>query len=275
MNFFTKSHIYLEQIMPEKKVVKENIRLHEKAAENYEDKNPDIFNEREEKRVKSVLDEAQGHISTKSSESRALDVGCGTGNILRKLKSRFDRVVGVDVSDDMLSKAFPTAKRREDVKLVRGRVADLPFWDNYFDLVTAYSVFHHLPNFSEPLSEIARVLKGGGVLYIDHEPIERERLSVKLYMKFCDILNGEAREGLPPYEETGGLDREFTDYHIHHGDVEGIKTSRIKDICEDLGLNITTTREYLSYGTERKNFLHPVFRPFANNEWLLIGRKEG
>lgn len=275
MNFFTRSHVYLEQIMPEKKVVKENIHLHEEIAENYEDRNPDIFNEREEKRVKSVLGEAQGHINTDSSGSRALDVGCGTGNILRKLGPHFGEVVGVDVSDDMLSEALPTARRKENVKVVRGRVADLPFYDNYFDLVTAYSVFHHLPDFSEPLSEIARVLKDGGVLYIDHEPIERERLSVKLYMKFCDILNGEAREGLPPYEKTEGLDRKFTDYHIHHGDGEGIQAARIKDSCEDLGLNVITTREYLSYGTDKRNIFYPVFRPFANNEWLLIGRKEG
>ena len=189
---------------------------------------------------------------------------------MEKLNSRFDEVFGIDLSEKMLSVASSKFKN-DNVKLVKGRAAELPFPENHFDMISAYSVFHHLPEFSEPLSEISRVLKKGGVLYIDHEPINREELLVKSYIKFCDILNGDSSEGLPPYNETEG--REYCDYQIHHGKKSGIPTSKIKDLCKKHDIEIITDKNYLSHATDAKNPLRPVLEPLTANEWLLIGRK--
>lgn len=89
---------------------------------------------------------------------------------------------------------------------------------------------HHLPDFSEPISEISRVLKPRGVLYIDHEPVNREDFLVKSYIKFRDLLNGKNAQGLPPYKEAE--EREKCDYHIHHGEEAGVSTSQIIDLAE-------------------------------------------
>jgi len=254
------------------KVVKENIRLHEEEAENYETKQKEIFNEREQGRIKSVLDESKSYIESDDTSLKALDVGCGTGNILEKLIPLFDKVVGIDLSQDMLSNAVDNFQEGETPYLIRGRAADLPFPKNHFHMVSAYSVLHHLPQFDGAISEISRVLKPGGVLYIDHEPINREDRLVKLYMKFRDLLNEKSVEGLPPYEETDDRNREYCDYHIHNGEVAGIPTSKITGICEENGLEIMETREYLSYGTNKKNLLHPCLEPLIASEWLLIGK---
>ncbi|MBS3815498.1 MAG: class I SAM-dependent methyltransferase [Hadesarchaea archaeon] len=253
-------------------VVKENLRLHRREAKDYESDKVEIYNEREQERINSVLSEVKNYIKTNNSELRALDVGCGTGNMLEKLIPRFNEVIGVDISDEMLSKAKKKQENNgSDSQLVRGKAAKLPFPDNHFDVVTTYSVLHHLPDFSEPISEISRVLKDGGVLYIDHEPVDREKLAVKSYIKFCDMLNGEHPEGLPPYAEMDG--RELCDYHLHHGEECGIPTSRVIELCENAGLNVINTRKYLSYGTRKKNPLHSVLKLFVDSEWMLIGRK--
>jgi SAM-dependent methyltransferase len=41
--------------------------------------------------------------------------------------------------------------------------------DGSFDLVTAYSVLHHVPDYLGILDELVRVLRPGGVLHLDHE----------------------------------------------------------------------------------------------------------
>ncbi len=256
--------------MTESKVIKKNLELHEQEAENYDEEKSEIYNEKEQERIRSVISEANQYIDTESSGMRALDIGCGTGNMIDKLKSRFNQVLGIDLSEDMLSEA-KSKYSEEGLKFVRAKASSLPFEDNNFDFITAYSILHHLPDFSEPISEMFRVLKDGGVIYIDHEPINREKFFVKSYIKACDVLNGESNEGLPPYDETE--EREYGDYHIHHGEEKGVPTSKITDLCEYEGFKIIKTREYLPYGTEVKNPLHPVFKHLVDSEWLLIGKK--
>lgn len=253
-------------------VIEKNLEMHEEEAEDYECEKAEIYNEREQDRIKFMLSEAEQYIDTGDLEMTALDLGCGTGNILNKLSSRFDEVIGLDLSDDMLSVASSNYGDKENLKFLRGKASSLPFQDESFDMVSAYSLLHHLPNFSKPVSEIFRVLKKGGVLYIDHEPVNREDFLVKYYIKFCDILNGKSSEGLPPYKETE--ERKYCDYQIHHGEDGGVPTSKIIDICKEKGIEIITTKKYLSHGTDIKNPLRPFFKPFTSSEWLLIGRKK-
>lgn len=261
--------------MPERRVIKQNIHLHKKKAEEYEEEHPDIFNERERERISSVLDRVSKYINTDGSDLKALDLGCGTGNILTKLKNRFGKVVGVDLSRDMLDVAERRVEDGGNCGLVRGRVSELPFSDDTFDFVSGYSLLHHLPSFSEPVSEISRVLKDGGVLYFDHEPVGRDKMLVRLYTKFRDMINGESHEGFPPYEETDGLDREFCDFHIHHGGNGGLPGYRIVEECKEHDIEIIETEKYLSYGSGRINPFYPIFNPLIDDEWLLIGRKDG
>lgn len=255
----------------EKKVIKENLRLHKKEAESYERDKSEIYNKREQRRIRNVLNKARKHLKTQSTELRALDIGCGTGNILKKLDLHFDEIIGIDLSKEMLSVALEGVEIEEKPKLIRGRAAILPFPDESFDLVSAYSVLHHLPSFSRPLSEIARVLKKGGILYIDHEPVERRNPLVKLYIKFCDILNGGSSPGLPPYKDMDG--REYCDYHLHHGKEVGIPINRVLKLCSKNGITPIREKKYLAFGTD-KNFLYPIFKHFISTEWLFIGRKE-
>jgi len=87
-----------------------------------------------------------------------LDVGCGTGKNLEEFKS-LGRVVGIDLSQT----AVDYCKKRGINSVVRGSVEKLPFSANKIDIVTALDVIEHVDE-QKSLSEVARVLKPGGVL---------------------------------------------------------------------------------------------------------------
>lgn len=99
-----------------------------------------------------------------------LDVGCGTGGMLRALE-RFGRVTGLDYSED----ALRFARARDRAALARGSVGRLPFAGESFDLVTSFDVLYHLGvnDDVEALREIARVLRPGGILLVRVPAFER------------------------------------------------------------------------------------------------------
>ncbi|HHH28372.1 MAG TPA: methyltransferase domain-containing protein [Polyangiaceae bacterium] len=91
---------------------------------------------------------------------RILDVGCGEGATLFHL-GRPEGAVGIDASEDKI------AFCREHVPGPEFMVADaeeLPFEDDRFDHVIVRDVFHHLPEPSQLVNEIARVLEPTGRL---------------------------------------------------------------------------------------------------------------
>ena len=96
---------------------------------------------------------------------RVLDVGCGTGELLRMVGERFPETTrtGLDLSAEMLSVA--RHKLGEGVELVQGDAERLPFADRAFDVVLCCDSFHHYPNPRAVLAQFARVLQprpGGG-----------------------------------------------------------------------------------------------------------------
>jgi SAM-dependent methyltransferase len=88
-----------------------------------------------------------------------LEVGCGQGQFAAELQAAGIDAMAVDQSKRMVEL---TARRG-----VRSQVADvqaLPFPGQSFDLVAANYMLYHVPELSRGLSEIARVLRPGGVL---------------------------------------------------------------------------------------------------------------
>lgn len=72
----------------------------------------------------------------------ALDVGCGSGNLLCRLAERFSHVVGVDADSTMTSLARAATSSLPNVEVVHG---EFPFDDETYDFVSIVAVLHHLP----------------------------------------------------------------------------------------------------------------------------------
>jgi ubiquinone/menaquinone biosynthesis C-methylase UbiE len=94
-----------------------------------------------------------------------LDMACGTGNVISEAKVLFDKVVGIDLSQDMIS----IAKQRTNDLLV-GDVDYLPIKSNIASVVTCYSALHHMETWGLFFQEVYRVLRDGGVFFTDWDP---------------------------------------------------------------------------------------------------------
>ncbi|MFD2166760.1 malonyl-ACP O-methyltransferase BioC [Thalassotalea euphylliae] len=89
-----------------------------------------------------------------------IDLGCGTGFFSEILASRYQSVIGVDISNKMLN--FTRENRNKDLRLVAGDAYHLPFRDNSIDLIYSNLVIQWCDPLEHAVEEIMRVLKPGG-----------------------------------------------------------------------------------------------------------------
>jgi ubiquinone/menaquinone biosynthesis C-methylase UbiE len=100
---------------------------------------------------------------------RILDLGCGTGEITRRLAQHFPqaRIVGIDILEGNLTTARrDSAAFTERVSYETGDAFALKQADAQFDLVVCRHMSQAVPNFALVLDEIDRVLKPGGWLHL-------------------------------------------------------------------------------------------------------------
>lgn len=91
-----------------------------------------------------------------------LDVGTGTGIIANAIMPHVKHVVGLDISDSMLSKG-----KWVGFSLIKWDISDLIFVNNIFDKVTARMVFHHvLDNLDKAIIRCYDLLKNNGSLIV-------------------------------------------------------------------------------------------------------------
>lgn len=93
-----------------------------------------------------------------------LDVGCGTGRLLRAAEHRFPdaRLEGVDAAAEMVKQAQAELPAAGRITFRQATAENLPYGDKEFDLVFSTMTFHHWPDQRRGAAEIGRVLAGGG-----------------------------------------------------------------------------------------------------------------
>ena len=102
--------------------------------------------------------------------SIVLDVGTGTGVFVPYLLGRIGksgRLVALDFAEEMLKKAR-TKGFDGNIEYLQVDVTSVPLPEEVFDAVVCYSSFPHFQDKPRALSEINRVLKKGGKLFICH-----------------------------------------------------------------------------------------------------------
>lgn len=108
---------------------------------------------------------------TPESTFRMLDVGCGTGKLVRKVGDKFPKasLAGVDIAPGMIAVASEKTKGQDRFQFQVANAAErLPFDDASLDYVTCCHSFHHYPNQPAAAKEFLRLLKPTGrLLFVD------------------------------------------------------------------------------------------------------------
>lgn len=146
---------------------KANILYHTQLSGRYDRQQPHFKSENVAQvsaRIKKLSSQTDGR--------RILDVGCGTGFMLKLAKPYFKELCGVDITPAMLAQAKSKFKNDHSrkVQLDLGSSEDLKYPDGHFDMVSAYGFLHHLERIDKTLREAYRVLKKGGIFYSDQDP---------------------------------------------------------------------------------------------------------
>lgn len=144
-------------------VLQANVYIHTALIDIYDD-SPHFRPENKDK-VSGILAELRAKVApVVSGPSRMLDMGCGTGFLLKLAEPYFDELHGVDITPAMLDKVDLSSGK---ITLHREVVEQTSLPDASFDLVTAYSFMDHLYDLRPFLTEVFRLLKPGGVFYGD------------------------------------------------------------------------------------------------------------
>jgi ArsR family transcriptional regulator len=135
-----------------------------------------------------------------------LDIGTGTGSVLRILGECVESAIGVDASRDMLAVARANLERAglAHCQVRQADMYQLPFPAAAFDAVTMHMVLHYAEAPAGAVAEAARVLKPGGrLVVVDFAPhqvaeLAEEHRHRRLGFKDADVTGWFAAAGLLP-----------------------------------------------------------------------------
>jgi ubiquinone/menaquinone biosynthesis C-methylase UbiE len=103
--------------------------------------------------------------------AKVLEIGCGRGIgaslILKEFEPQGIHVMDLDIDLVRRAKNYLVRRGNHRTSLFVGDVSRLPYQDASVDAVFGFGVLHHVPDWFEGLSEVARVLKPGGLYFME------------------------------------------------------------------------------------------------------------
>jgi ubiquinone/menaquinone biosynthesis C-methylase UbiE len=272
--------------MCDEQQIKFNKEVNDGISGKYDCLHNEIFNPIEQQRLGRALSTAIKAVKTGSKPLSALDYGSGSGNLTRHLIEAGINTVSADVSDGFLNLIERNFSHTDLSKTQKINGKDLSGIETgRFDLVATYSVLHHVPDYMQIVKEMCRVLKPGGVLYIDHEVNEsyyqrpeeyleflqkaRPIINLKRYLRLLFDVKGYKhivrRLVNPRYKREG-------DIHVWPDD--HIEWDKIEQLVIAEGLEIILKEDYLLYKSGYDVDVYNEYKDKCADERLLIATKQ-
>jgi len=106
-----------------------------------------------------------------ASQARILEIGCGRGAGACLIQEEFHPATlhAFDLDQRMIRLAgrYLKAESKDGICLYVGDASTLPYRDGVLDAVFGFGVLHHVPDWRAGVREIARVLKPGGMYFLE------------------------------------------------------------------------------------------------------------
>ena len=160
----------------------------------------------------------------------ALEIGCGAGAFSHALAARADRVLGLDLSPEMIRVARAREPRRANLSFELADVTDWPFPRERFDCIASIATLHHL----DPRALLPRLrdaLRPGGLLLLldlvaDESPVDLARSGLAVFVNCTLHLwhSGRLRDPKPVREA----------WQAHARGETYLRLSEVREICREL-----------------------------------------
>lgn len=181
------------------------------------------------------LDWLKSRYNISENGSIVLNLGVGTGNLMKKSEEIFGFSIGMDISINMLKLA-----KRFSGRLVQGNALEIPLKAGSVNLIFSLALLHHIYDLEEFFKSIYRVLKPGGIFYSDYDPNRRffqtiEKipflpLLLTIYKKISDQFIFTKQD-----EKTWRAIHDVAEYHEEFA--RGLDPSGVARIAEKAGFS--------------------------------------
>lgn len=207
---------------------------------------------------------------------RVLDIGCGGGLFLSKMKNEGAKVLGIELND---SRAY-YAKTKHGLNIAKRSIED-SYWEGFveaFDVVTLWDVIEHVNFPLSTLKHAVKVLKPNGILLIDTPCRDA------FYHRFGEFTYKLSGGKLPTF-----LNAMYSAKPFGHKQI--LSLAEMKGLFEEVGLEVLELNKFhelsFPYSFYLKKFfksdllvkiLLPLVQVFfvifpIKNKMLAIGRK--
>lgn len=207
---------------------------------------------------------------------KVLDIGCGGGLFLSKMKIAGAKVIGIELSD---TRAY-YSKTKHDIEVIKRTIED-SYWEifkNAFDVITLWDVIEHVNFPLSTLQHATNMLKPNGILLIDTPCRDA------FYHRFGELTYKLSGGKFPTFLNTMYSAKPF-------GHKQIFSLNEMKQAFESVGLQVLEAKRFheLSFPYSfylkklfKSNLLVKILLPFVHlfflifpikNKMLVIGKK--
>ena len=188
------------------------------------------------------------HFVKQSQGKKLLDIGSHRGGYSIAFAQKGYRVTGIEVDSGRVATAQQAAQEQKlTIPFLQGDARDMPFQDNEFDIAILSNVIEHIPNTPQLLTEIYRILKPQGILYIQFPPYQGW-FGGHVYWKFMPL----PLHYLPRSLANTLIQHFHLDSELH--EVEQITLKKIKKLSKSIGFKIKLVKTIPSFMGEYAPF---------------------
>jgi ubiquinone/menaquinone biosynthesis C-methylase UbiE len=185
-----------------------------------------------------------------------LDLACGTGTLTALMAKRGWDVIGVDSSQEMLSRT----NQHPNVSYVCQNMTELDLFGTIHAAVCTFDGLNHLENedeLAESLGRVSLFMESGGVFVFDMNTIYKHEtiLAENIYIKECDNIYCVWQNS---YQGNGVVDINLNIFAKYYGKFNGYarfdveitekayETDTVRQLCEQAGFDVVAVHNYLT-----------------------------